>query len=96
MANHLAGALAANCILPIIGVPLSGSPLNGADALYATVQMPPGVPVATVAIDGAANAAYLTAEILALKDPLIRENFKVYKQTERDKLEAQLVEQKSK
>jgi len=95
MANHLAGALAANCILPIIGVPLSGSPLNGADALYATVQMPPGVPVATVAIDGSANAAYLAAEILALKDPLVRENFKTYKQTERAKLEAQFIAQKS-
>ena len=95
MANHLAGALAANCILPIIGVPLSGSPLNGADALYATVQMPPGVPVATVAIDGAANAAYLAIEILALQDFQIKERFKAFKQSEREKLEAALVTQKS-
>ena len=95
MANHLAGALAANCTLPIIGVPLSGSPLNGADALYATVQMPPGVPVATVAIDGAANAAYLAIEILALQDFQIKERFKVFKQSEREKLESALVAQKS-
>ena len=96
MANHLAGALAANCTLPIIGVPLTGSPLNGADALYATVQMPPGVPVATVAIDGAANAAYLAIEILALQDFQIKERFKVFKQSEREKLEVALVAQKSK
>ena len=95
MANHLAGALAANCTLPIIGVPLSGSPLNGADALYATVQMPPGVPVATVAIDGAANAAYLAIEILALQNFQIKERFKVFKQSEREKLEAALMTQKS-
>lgn len=68
MANHLAGAVAANTTLPVIGVPLSGSPLGGADALYSTVQMPRGVPVATVAVDGAANAAILAAEILALGD----------------------------
>lgn len=71
MANHLAGAVAANTTLPVIGVPLSGSPLGGADALYSTVQMPRGVPVATVAVDGAANAAILAAEILALADPAL-------------------------
>lgn len=68
MAAHLAGAVAARTTLPVIGVPLSGSALNGADALYATVQMPKGVPVATVAIDGAANAALLAAEVLAVHD----------------------------
>lgn len=68
MAAHLAGAAAANTTLPVIGVPLSGSALNGVDALYSTVQMPRGMPVATVAIDGAANAALLAAQILAVTD----------------------------
>lgn len=68
MAAHLAGAVAARTTLPVVGVPLSGSALNGVDALYATVQMPRGFPVATVAIDGAANAALLAAEILAVTD----------------------------
>ena len=68
MAAHLAGACAANTTLPVIGVPLSGSALNGVDALYATVQMPPGMPVGTVAIDGAANAALLAVQILAVGD----------------------------
>jgi 5-(carboxyamino)imidazole ribonucleotide mutase len=93
MANHLAGALAANCTLPVIGVPLSGSVLNGVDALYATVQMPKGVPVATVAIDGAANAAYLAVEILALQDEPLRTRLKALRQAERAKLEAALSEQ---
>jgi 5-(carboxyamino)imidazole ribonucleotide mutase len=68
MAAHLGGAVAANTTLPVIGVPLSGSALAGVDALYATVQMPRGLPVATVAIDGAANAAILAVEILAVTD----------------------------
>jgi phosphoribosylaminoimidazole carboxylase PurE protein len=68
MAAHLAGALAASTVLPVIGVPLSGSPLSGLDALLSTVQMPSGVPVAVVAVDGAKNAAYLALEILALGD----------------------------
>lgn len=68
MAAHLAGAVAANTTLPVIGVPLSGSALNGVDSLYSTVQMPRGIPVATVAIDGAANAAILAAEIIAVTD----------------------------
>jgi 5-(carboxyamino)imidazole ribonucleotide mutase len=72
MANHLAGAVAARTALPVIGVPLSGSKLGGADALYSTVQMPKGVPVATVAIDGAINAAILAAQILAVRDPDVR------------------------
>jgi len=67
-AAHLAGAVAAQTTLPVIGVPLARTPLGGADALYATVQMPAGIPVATVAIDGAANAALLAAAILALSD----------------------------
>ena len=68
MAAHLAGAVAANTTLPVVGVPLSGGALNGVDALYATVQMPRGIPVATVAIDGAMNAALLAVQILAVSD----------------------------
>ena len=67
-AAHLAGAVAANTTLPVVGVPLSGSALNGVDALYATVQMPKGVPVATVAIDAAQNAALLVVQMLAIAD----------------------------
>jgi phosphoribosylaminoimidazole carboxylase PurE protein len=75
MAAHLAGACAAHTILPVIGVPLDGSALNGVDALYSTVQMPAGIPVATVAIGsaGAKNAAVLAAEILALQDAGLRD-----------------------
>jgi len=68
MAAHLAGAAAANTTLPVVGVPLSGGGLNGVDALYATVQMPKGVPVATVAIDGSLNAALLVVQMLAIGD----------------------------
>ena len=68
MAAHLAGAVAARTNLPVIGVPVSAGPLNGFDALLATVQMPTGVPVATVAVNGAGNAAILAAQILALSD----------------------------
>ena len=68
MAAHLAGALAANCTLPVIGIPMKGGAMDGLDALLATVQMPSGIPVATVALNGAKNAAWLAAEILALGD----------------------------
>ena len=68
MAAHLAGVVAAHTTLPVVGVPLSGGALNGVDALYAIVQMPKGVPVATVAIDGAQNAALLVVEMLAIAD----------------------------
>jgi len=68
MAAHLAGVVAAHTTLPVVGVPLSGGALNGVDALYATVQMPKGIPVATVAIDGALNAALLVVEMLAISD----------------------------
>lgn len=68
LAAHLAGAVAANTTLPVIGIPLAGGALNGVDSLYSTVQMPTGIPVATVAINGAANAAILAVEILALAD----------------------------
>ena len=69
MAAHLAGVVAAHTTLPVVGVPLSGGALNGVDALYATVQMPRGIPVATVAIDGALNAALLVVAMLAITDP---------------------------
>lgn len=84
MAAHLAGAVAARTLKPVLGVPVNASPLNGLDALLSTVQMPPGFPVATLAIDkaGARNAAWLAAQILALNDPALtakirqtRENF---------------------
>ena len=68
MAAHLAGAVAANTTLPVIGIPCKSAQLDGMDALLATVQMPTGIPVATVAIDGAANAALLAAQILALSN----------------------------
>ena len=67
-AAHLAGAIAANTTLPVIGIPLKSSTLDGVDALLSTVQMPSGIPVATVAIDGAVNAALLSMEILAVTD----------------------------
>ena len=68
-AAHLAGAIAANTTLPVIGIPVKSNTLDGLDALLSTVQMPTGIPVATVAIDGAANAALLAAQILAVEDP---------------------------
>ena len=67
-AAHLAGAIAANTTLPVIGIPVKSSTLDGIDALLSTVQMPAGIPVATVAIDGAANAALLAAQIIAVDD----------------------------
>ena len=70
-AAHLGGVLAAHTTLPVIGIPVKSSTLDGLDALLATVQMPKGIPVATVAIDGAANAAILAAQMLALSDPEI-------------------------
>src|SRR5438094_5430474 len=81
MANHLAGAVAARTALPVTGVPLSGSKLGGMDALYSTVQMPKGVPVATVAIDGAVNAAILAAQIIAVRDPGVRAKVHEFKES---------------
>ena len=69
MAAHLAGAVAANTTLPVIGIPCKGAVLDGMDALLSTVMMPPGVPVATVGVNGAQNAALLAVEILAVSDP---------------------------
>ena len=72
-AAHLAGAIAANTVLPVIGIPIKSSTLDGLDALLSTVQMPSGIPVATVAIDGAQNAALLAAQIIALEDAQLRD-----------------------
>jgi len=81
MAAHLPGVLASWTTLPVIGIPLSSGELKGVDALYSIVQMPPGIPVATVAIGnaGAKNAAYLAAEILGLKYDKIREAYEKYR-----------------
>jgi 5-(carboxyamino)imidazole ribonucleotide mutase len=73
MAAHLAGAVAARTNLPVIGIPVAAGTLGGFDALLSTVQMPSGVPVATVAVNGAANAAVLAAQILAISDPELAE-----------------------
>tara|TARA_B100001250_G_scaffold117097_1_gene99385 strand:+ start:17881 stop:18330 length:450 start_codon:yes stop_codon:yes gene_type:complete len=79
MAAHLAGVVAAHTTLPVVGVPLSGGALNGQDALYATVQMPKGVPVATVAIDGSQNAALLVLQMLGIENREIADKLAAYK-----------------
>ena len=79
MAAHLAGVVAAHTTLPVVGVPLSGGALNGQDALYATVQMPKGVPVATVAIDGSQNAALLVLQMIGITNSEIAEKLRIYK-----------------
>ena len=73
MAAHLAGAIAANTTLPVVGIPVKSKNLDGMDALLSTVQMPTGIPVATVAIDGAANAAILVIQMLAIEDAVLAE-----------------------
>ena len=79
-AAHLGGVLAAVTTLPVIGVPINATALNGLDALYAMVQMPSGSPVATVAINGAKNAGILAAQILSVKEPELRKQLKAYKE----------------
>ncbi len=79
-AAHLAGVLAAHTTLPVIGIPIKSSTLDGLDALLATVQMPSGIPVATVAIDGAENAAILAAQMLALSDTVLADKLTAMKQ----------------
>ena len=76
----LPGVIAANTTLPVIGVPVKGSVLDGVDALYSIIQMPPGIPVATVAINGAMNAAILAVQMLALSDTDLAETFAAYKE----------------
>ena len=80
MAAALPGVIAANTTLPVIGVPVKGSVLDGVDALYSIIQMPPGIPVATVAINGAMNAAILAIQMLALSDEKLAEAFAAYKE----------------
>ena len=87
MAAHLAGALASHTTLPVIGVPIKSGALDGVDALYSTVQMPQGIPVATVAIDGAKNAAYLACEILSIKYPEIAKKLEQVRSKMRNALE---------
>lgn len=86
MSNALAGAVAAHTPLPVIGVPLESGPMQGTDALYSTVQMPPGIPVATVSIGsaGAKNAALLAIQILARKDETLAAAFRKFKQDQAD------------
>ncbi len=86
MAAHLAGALAAQTTLPVIGIPCKSSNLDGIDALLSTVQMPGGVPVATVAINGAVNAALLSAQILALSEPELAEKLEQKKAADAEKV----------
>ena len=86
MAAHLAGAVAANTTLPVIGIPCKSSTLDGLDALLSTVQMPTGIPVATVAIGGAANAALLAAEILALGDDALADRLVARREADRQKV----------
>lgn len=91
-AAHLAGVIAAHTVVPVIGVPIKGSDLGGMDALLSTVQMPSGIPVACVAIDGGANAAWLAARILALSDAELSERLI----NEKAKMEAEVIEKDKK
>lgn len=86
-AAHLAGAFAANTTLPVIGIPIKSSTLDGLDALLSTVQMPSGMPVATVAIDGAANAALLAVQMLALSDENLAAKLTSYRRSLTEKVE---------
>ncbi len=86
MAAALPGVIAANTVLPVIGVPVKGAMLDGVDALYSIVQMPPGIPVATVAINGAMNAAILAVQILALSDIELAGKFAAYKERLKNKI----------
>lgn len=86
MAAHLAGVIASHTTLPVIGVPLKSGALLGVDALYSTVQMPPGVPVATVAIDGAKNSAYLACSVLSIKYPEVAGRLDAFREQTRQSL----------
>ena len=86
MAAHLAGALAANTTLPVIGIPIKSAQLGGLDALLSTVQMPGGIPVATVAIDGASNAAFLAAQILAVEDEEVAARLWAHRRADAEKV----------
>ncbi len=86
MAAHLAGAIAANTVLPVIGIPCKSAVLEGLDALLSTVQMPSGIPVATVAVGGGDNAALLAAQILALNEPELRQKLIDRRESDRRKV----------
>ena len=86
MAAHLAGAMAANTVLPVIGIPCKSTNLDGLDALLSTVQMPTGIPVATVAIDGGANAALLAAQMLAISDSELLSKLKAKRASDAEKV----------
>ena len=86
MAAHLAGAAAANTTLPVIGIPMASGGLGGMDALLATVQMPSGIPVATVAVNGAANAAILAVQILAVEEPTLADKLAARRASDREKV----------
>ena len=86
MAAHLAGAIAANTTLPVVGIPCKGGMMDGLDALLATVQMPTGIPVATVAVGGAANAALLCAQILAVEDNELAKKLDAKRKSDADKV----------
>ena len=86
MAAHLAGAIAANTTLPVVGIPMKSSNLDGIDALLSTVQMPSGIPVATVAIDGAVNAALLSIQILAVEDQTLAEKLQAKRDADTKKV----------
>nr|WP_325184911.1 5-(carboxyamino)imidazole ribonucleotide mutase [uncultured Oscillibacter sp.] len=92
MAAHLAGAFAANTVLPVIGIPMRGGALDGLDALLSTVQMPSGIPVAAVALNGAKNAAVLAAEILAVSDEALASRL----EAQRRDMEAQIARKNAK
>jgi 5-(carboxyamino)imidazole ribonucleotide mutase len=87
MAAHLAGMIAAHTTLPVIGVPLKSGALEGVDALYSTVQMPTGIPVATVSVNGAKNAAYLACSILSIKYPEIAAKIDEFREQTRNSIE---------
>ena len=84
MAAHLAGAIAAQTTLPVIGIPCKSNTLDGIDALLSTVQMPSGIPVATVAINGGVNAALLSIQILAISEPVLAEKLKAKRKTDKE------------
>ena len=86
MAAHLAGAVAANTTLPVIGIPMKSGAMDGVDALYSTVMMPTGIPVATVAIDGAANAALLAIEMLGIEDETLAQKLNDKRKADTEKV----------
>jgi 5-(carboxyamino)imidazole ribonucleotide mutase len=95
MAAHLAGMIAAHTTLPVIGVPLKSGALEGVDALYSTVQMPTGIPVATVSVNGAKNAAYLACSILSIKYPAIAAKIEEFREHTRNSIEEKSAKLKS-